>query len=66
MMVVKVEGHGVKCTRNLQEWILNFVQSGELPVHHLGQSRWNIFDDEDLLQTLQTYSCPMQRAATSR
>jgi hypothetical protein len=53
-MVAKVEGHGVKRARNLREWTLNFIQSGELTVHHLGQSRWNIFDDEDLSQTLQT------------
>jgi hypothetical protein len=53
-MVAKVEGHGVKRARNLREWTLNFIQSGELTVHHLGQSRWNIFDNEDLSQTLQT------------
>jgi hypothetical protein len=54
MVVAKVEARGVKRARNLCEWILRFVQSGELPVHHLGQSRWNILDDEDLSQSLQT------------
>jgi hypothetical protein len=54
VVVVKIEGHGVNRTHNLWEWILCFVQSGELPVHHLGQSRWTIFDDKDLSQTLQT------------
>jgi hypothetical protein len=54
VVVAKIEGHGVNRARNLREWILRFIQSGELPVHHLGQSRWTIFDDKDLSQTLQT------------
>lgn len=54
LMVAKVEGHGVKRARKLQEWILAFVQSGVLPVHHYGESRWNVLDDEDVAQTLQT------------
>jgi hypothetical protein len=47
MVVAKVEGHGMTYAHNLQEWILSFVQSGELPVHHLGQLRWNLFIFED-------------------
>jgi hypothetical protein len=54
VVVAKIKGHGVNHACNLREWILHFVKYGELPVHHLGQSRWTIFDDEDLLQTLQT------------
>ena len=54
VIVAKIEGRGVNRARNLREWILSFVRSGELPVRHLGQSRWNILDDEDLSQSLQT------------
>jgi hypothetical protein len=52
MVVAKVEGRGVKRAHNLCEWILSFVQSRELPVHHLGYLRWNILDDKDLSQSL--------------
>jgi hypothetical protein len=38
----------------LQEWILTFAHSGELPLHNYGQSRWNVLDDEDISQTLQS------------
>ena len=54
VIIAKIEGHGVNHACNLQEWILSFIQSGELPVCHLGQSRWNILDDKDLSQSLQT------------
>ncbi|KAH9014698.1 hypothetical protein EDB84DRAFT_1568033 [Lactarius hengduanensis] len=53
-MVTKIQGHGVKRARRLREWILAFVRSGELPEHHYGQSRWNVLDDEDVSQTLQS------------
>ena len=43
----------MKRARKLREWILAFVHSEVLPVHHYGQSRWNVLDDEDVAQTLQ-------------
>ena len=52
--VAKVEGHGVKCAQKLQEWILAFAWTEVLPVHHYGQSQWNVLDDEDVAQALQT------------
>jgi hypothetical protein len=54
LTVAKIEGHGVKRARCLREWILTFVDSGGLPVHHYGQTRWNILDDEDISQTLRS------------
>ena len=54
VIVVKIEGCSVNHECNPWEWILSFIQSGELPVCHLGQSRWNILDAEDLSQSLQT------------
>ena len=54
IMVVTIEGCGVNCARNLRQWILTFVQYGELPVHHLGQTRWDILDDEDVSHSLQS------------
>ena len=54
LMVAKIEGHGVKRARKLREWILAFAHSEVLPVHHYDQSRWNVLDDEDVAQTLQT------------
>ena len=53
LMVAKVEACGVKHACKLQEWILAFVHSEVLPVHHYGQSRWNALDDKDVAQTLQ-------------
>ena len=54
VMVAKIQGHGVKHAWNLWEWILTFAHSEELPVHSYGQSRWNVLDDEDISQTLQS------------
>ena len=54
VIVVKIKGCSVNHACNLWEWILSLVYSGELPVCHLGQSRWNILDDKDLSQSLQT------------
>ena len=53
LMVANIEGCGVKRARKLREWVLAFAHSEVLPVHHYGQSRWNVLDDEDVAQTLQ-------------
>ena len=53
-MVSKVQGCGVSRAHRLQEWILTFSQSGELPVHNYGQPKWNVLDDEDISQSLQS------------
>ena len=53
-MVSKVQGCGVSRARRLREWILTFSRSGELPVHNYGQPKWNVLDDEDISQSLQS------------
>ena len=52
--VANITGHGVKRARKLREWILAFVQSEVLPVHHYSQPRWNVLDDEDIAELLQS------------
>jgi hypothetical protein len=54
LTVAQIEGHGVKRARKLREWILALVHSEVLPVHHYSQPRWNVLDDEDIAQTLQS------------
>jgi hypothetical protein len=54
IMVANVQGRGVKRARKLREWILGFAHSEELPLLHYPHSRWNVLDDEDVSQTLQT------------
>ena len=53
LIVVKARGQGKTHTRNLQKWILDFIQSDQLPLHHYGQPKWTVLDDEDISQSLQ-------------
>src|ERR1700744_150970 len=52
--VANITGHGVKRAQKLREWILAFVHSEVLPVHHYSQPRWNVLDDEDIAELLQS------------
>ena len=53
LIVVKARGQGKTHTRNLQKWILDFIQSDQLPLHRYGQPKWTVLDDEDISQSLQ-------------
>jgi hypothetical protein len=53
-MVAKVQGRGEKRTQKLREWTLTFARSANLPELHYSQARWNVLDDEDISQTLQS------------
>ncbi|KAF8259384.1 hypothetical protein EI94DRAFT_1813444 [Lactarius quietus] len=53
LVVAKARGQGMTHARNLRKWILNFIQSDELPSHRYGQAKWTVLDDEDISQSLQ-------------
>ncbi len=52
-IVAKTQGQGIKHARNLCRWILDFIWYECLPLHHYGQARWTVLEDEDVSQTLQ-------------
>ncbi|KAF8258665.1 hypothetical protein EI94DRAFT_1814883 [Lactarius quietus] len=52
LVVAKARGQGMTHARNLRKWILNFIQSDELP-SSLWPSQWTVLDDEDISQSLQ-------------
>jgi hypothetical protein len=48
----KVQGHGITHAQYIWEWILKYVLHNELPLHRLGQTRWNTLEDEDVAQEI--------------
>ncbi len=55
LVVAKIHGGGEKRACNLRQWILDFVQVGELPSHGYGQAHWTVLEDEDVKQTIQLH-----------
>ncbi|KAH9005449.1 hypothetical protein EDB86DRAFT_3071149 [Lactarius hatsudake] len=53
LVVAKAQGQGTAHACNLRKWVLNFVQSGSLPLRHHGQPKSTILCNEDISQSLQ-------------
>ena len=34
---------------------MNYIQRGELPLHHLGQTKWTALEDEDIAQEMKLW-----------
>jgi hypothetical protein len=48
----KAQGQGVNHAWCIHEWILRYLQHGELPFHWLGQARWTALEDEDVAREI--------------
>lgn len=48
VIVSKAQGRGDTHTRCICEWTGEFLPSGALPLHCLGQAQWTVLSDEDI------------------
>ena len=53
-IVSKTQGRGDAHARCIREWTLQFLQTGTLPLHRLGQARWTVLRDEDIASEIKT------------
>jgi hypothetical protein len=53
LVVAKAQGQGTMHAHNLRKWILDFIRSKCLPLHHYRKAKWTVLEDEDILQSLQ-------------
>ena len=54
-VVSKSQGQGINHACNIQTWIHRFLWHGKLPLHHFGQSKSSILEDEDFAQAIQLH-----------
>jgi hypothetical protein len=54
-VVSKSQGQGINHARNIRTWIHQFLCHGKLPLHHFGQSKSSILEDEDFAQAIQLH-----------
>lgn len=55
IIAAKAAGRSVNHARNLRNWILQFLNSGKLPLHQYGTYRSSILDDEDFACDIQLH-----------
>ena len=55
IIVAKAAGRNINHARNLRSWILQFLNSGKLPLHRYGTYRSSILDDEDFSRDIQLH-----------
>ena len=55
IIAAKAAGCSINHARNLHNWILQFLNSGKLPLHRYGTYRSSILDDEDFAHDIQLH-----------
>jgi hypothetical protein len=53
VIVAASGGHGTAHAQSIQEWVLQYIQSRELPYHRYSRKRWTVLQDEDVAQEIQ-------------
>ena len=53
MVVAKLQGKGVRHAKTIRQWIHQFINHGNLPIHHNKGSRSTILEDEDIALEIQ-------------
>ena len=51
-VVSKIQGHGTHHMQCICEWVMDFLRSGDLPLHQLNWKQWTILDDKDLAEEI--------------
>lgn len=55
LVVSKSQGQGISHACNIRTWIHQFLCCRKLPLHHFGQSKSSILEDDDFTQAIQLH-----------